>query len=98
MTPLNWGYILLYNHFESTSATSAKRLDKENLFFCDLSEGTRYVLNAPGKDWNLDLSMPRVRICKKRKEDEHKLPPKFKSKDNIQVNKTSTCCNTTTII
>ena len=44
-------------------ATSAKRLEKENPLFLDLSEGTRYVLNAPGKDWNLDLSIPNVRIC-----------------------------------
>ena len=56
------------------SFTSANRFDKENPLFCDLSEGTKYALNAPGKDWNRDLSMPKVLIwrkegCKNKKPD-----------------------------
>ena len=47
------------------SFTSANRFDKENPLFCDLSEGTKYALNAPGKDWNRDLSMPKVLIWRK---------------------------------
>lgn len=31
-------------------ATSAKRFENENPLFRDLSDGTKYVLNAPGKD------------------------------------------------
>lgn len=49
--------------------TSAKRFEKENPRFGVLSEGTKYVLNAPGKDWNLDLSMTRVRICNQRRNE-----------------------------
>lgn len=49
--------------FKIKKATSAKRFEKENPLFRDLSDGTKYVLNAPGKDWNLDLSIPKVRIC-----------------------------------
>lgn len=54
------------------SFTSANRFDKENPLFCDLSEGTKHVLNAPGKDWKRDLSIPKVLIwrkdeCEKRK-------------------------------
>lgn len=51
--------------------TSANRFEKENPLFLDLSEGTKYVLNAPGKDWNLDLSIPRVRICMKERESKY---------------------------
>lgn len=47
------------------NATSAKRFERENPLLLVLSEGTKYALNAPGKDWNRDLSMPRVRICEK---------------------------------
>jgi hypothetical protein len=56
------------------------------------------VLNAPGKDWNLDLTMPSVRICKKRKEDEHKPTSRFKSQELVQVNEPWSCCTATTII
>lgn len=50
--------------------TSANLFEKEKPFFCVLSEGTKYVLNAPGKDWNRDLSIPRVRICNKNEKEE----------------------------
>lgn len=36
--------------FKIKKATSAKRFEKENPLFRDLSDGTKYVLNAPGKD------------------------------------------------
>lgn len=43
--------------------TSEKRFEKENpLLRVFFSDGTKYVLKAPGKEWNRDLSMPRVRI------------------------------------
>lgn len=48
------------------SQTSAKRFEKENPLFCDLFEGTKYVLKAPGRDWKRDLSMPNVRIYDKK--------------------------------
>lgn len=50
--------------YENVVGTSANCFEKENLPFC-LFEGTKYVLNAPGNDWNRDLSMLIVRICGK---------------------------------
>lgn len=59
--------------------TSANFFEKENPLFGVLSDGTKYVLNAPGKDWNRDLSMPRVLICYKRKKLENLLVTKYTS-------------------
>lgn len=42
--------------------TSAKRFESENRLFLLLSDGTKYVLKAPGKEWKRDLSIPNVRI------------------------------------
>lgn len=44
------------------SGTSAKRFESEKRLFRLLSDGTKNVLKAPGKEWNRDLSIPNVRI------------------------------------
>lgn len=66
--------------------TSANLFDKENPLLLVLSEGTRNVLNAPGNDWNLDLSIPSVRIWKKnRNEFLYAERPKFQSSYTTRV-------------
>lgn len=53
----------LDNNFRYLSfGTSAKRFESEKRLFLPLSDGTKYVLKAPGKEWNRDLSIPSVRI------------------------------------
>ena len=47
--------------------TFAKLFDKENPFVLGLFDGTKYVLNAPGKDWNLNFSFSTSVICGKRR-------------------------------
>jgi hypothetical protein len=43
--------------------TSANRLEKVKPLLLALSDGTKYVLKAPGKELKRDLSIPSVRIC-----------------------------------
>jgi hypothetical protein len=50
--------------------TSANRLEKVKPLLLALSDGTKYVLKAPGKELKRDLSIPSVRICFYLKETE----------------------------